>query len=488
MASCRLGTLGLLTLGLLLVSSAHPLAAQPSENATPPDRPNVIVILADDLGYGDLGAYGQRKIRTPHIDRMAEEGTRFTQFYAGSTVCAPSRWSLLNGVHMGHAHVRGNGGPPLRPEDRTITHLFQDAGYATGMFGKWGLGAEGTSGAPQKQGFDAFLGYLRHVDAHDYYPDSLWTLRDGQLVARTLDPGTYSHDLLADEALAFIEAHRDEPFFLYLPFTIPHAELAVPASSKAAYLSEDGTSLLRPDMPFPCCGVIGTYDAQEHPHAAFAGMVSRMDRDVGRILDTLRALGLDDNTVVLLTSDNGPHVEGGADPGFFDSNGPFRGLKRDLYEGGIRVPMIAWGPGTVPANQVSDHVWAMWDLLPTLTGLAGLPDPDARRRDGLSMQEALTGGDPPEHEYLYWEFHHGWVPHYIQAIRQGPWKALRFTEPSGATRLELFNLEADRAETYNVATEHPEVARRLDALIDRARTAPELERFRNPYANRSEDQ
>lgn len=477
---------GVPILVILLAVLAGTVGCQPEQESGAPEapRPNVVLIVADDLGYGDLGTYGQRKIRTPNLDRMAAEGTRFTQFYAGSTVCAPSRWSMLNGVHTGHSYVRGNGGPPLRPTDRTMAELFQNAGYATGMFGKWGLGAEGSSGAPQRQGFDEFLGYLRHVAAHEYYPDSLWALREDQLVKRDLESGTYSHDLFARKALDFIEAHREDPFFLYLPFTIPHAELAVPSSSKQAYMDGEGNSLLRPDAPFPCCGVIGTYDGQEHPHAAFAGMVSRLDRDVGRLLDSLRTLGLVENTVVLFTSDNGPHVEGGADPGFFDSNGPFRGLKRDLYEGGIRVPMIAWGPGTVPAGRVSDHPWAMWDLLPTLVDLAGLSDPKASRRDGLSMTDALTGGNPPHHESLYWEFHHGWARHYVQAVRQGSWKALRFTEPSGTTRLELFNLEQDPAETYDVSDEHPKVARHFDALIDSVRTEPELERFRNPYRNR----
>lgn len=451
-------------------------------SAGQPDRPlNVILIVADDLGYGDLGAYGQRIVRTPHLDRMAREGTRFSQFYAGSTVCAPSRWALMNGVHMGRSYVRGNGAPPLRPEDRTLTELLQEAEYATGMFGKWGLGPEGSSGAPQRQGFDEFTGYLRHVAAHEYYPDSIWTLRGDSLVRRDLASGTYSHDVFAREALRFIETHREEPFFLYLPFTIPHAELAVPDSSMAPYLDEEGRSLLQPDPPFPCCGVIGTYDAQERPHAAFAGMVSRLDRDVGRILDRLDRLDLADRTLVLFTSDNGPHVEGGADPGYFESNGPLRGLKRDLYEGGIRVPMIAWGPDTVPADRVSDHVWAMWDLVPTLADLTGTIDPDSADRDGRVMTEALTGGDPPVHDYLYWEFHHGWARTYVQAIRSGSWKALRFTDPSGRTRVELFDLEDDVGETYDVSDEHPEVTRRLDRLIDRARTEPELEQFRNPY-------
>ena len=443
--------------------------------------PNVIFILADDLGYGDLGSYGQHKIQTPRLDQMAEEGMRFTQFYAGSTVCAPSRWSLMTGTHMGHAYVRGNADSSLRDEDATLPKTMQEAGYATGLFGKWGLGLEDDSGAPHRQGFNEFLGYLEHVHAHSYYTDHLFAIRDSTTQRVEIDTTEYTHDLFAESALEFIEAHQEEPFFLYLPFTIAHAELLVPEEAMQPYLKEDGTSALMPDAPFPCCGVIGTYRGQDRPHAAFAGMVTHLDRDVGRILDKLTELGLDENTVVLFTSDNGPHDEGGADPGFFESNGPLRGLKRDLYEGGIRVPMIAWGPGLVPAGQTSNHVWAMWDVLPTVADLAQVEAPDSI--DGLSMANVLRGeGAQLQHPHLYWEFNNtSWGGHYAQALRQGDWKLLRFREPDGDQWAELYDLSRDASEYNDLAEHYPDVVERLTALMQEVRTTPENPRFEIPY-------
>ena len=456
-------------------------AAQEADSSADGRPPNLIVILADDLGYGDLGAYGQRKIQTPHLDRMAEEGTRFTQFYAGSTVCAPSRWALLTSAHMGHAYVRGNGGISLREADVTVAEVLKEAGYATGVFGKWGLGEPGDTGTPDRQGFDEFLGYLGHRHAHSYYTDHLFAIEDGQTRRVEIDTAAYTPDLFLEAALDFVEAHQDEPFFLYFPSTIPHAELLVPEEAMAPYLREDGTSRLLPDPPFPCCGVIGTYRAQATPHAAFAGMVSRLDRDVGRLLDTLRGLGLGEDTVILFTSDNGPHAEGGADPGFFESNGPLRGLKRDLYEGGIRVPMIAWGPGTVEGGRTSEHVWAMWDVLPTLIDLAGTSPPDGI--DGLSMANVLRGAGPQlQHPYLYWEFNNtSWGGHYAQALRQGDWKLLRFREPEGRRWAELYHLGSDVGEYHDLAEHYPDVVRRLTALMEEARTPAELARFEIPY-------
>ena len=459
-------------------SALRPVQAQPAERP-----PNVILILADDLGYGDLGAYGQRRFETPRLDRMAEEGIRFTDFYAGNTVCAPSRWSILTGAHMGHSYVRGNAGISLRPQDVIIPEVLKTAGYATGMFGKWGLAEGDASGEPHRQGFDAFLGYLGHVHAHRHYTDHLFEIRDGRTVRIDVDTTQFAHELFVDRALDFIDENRDRPFFLYLPFALVHAELAAPEEDIAPFLTENGRSRFLPDAPFPCCGVIGTYRGQPTPHAAFAAMTTRLDRDVGRILDRLAELGIDDDTIVLFTSDNGPHDEGGADPGYFESNGPLRGIKRDLYEGGIRVPMIAWGPGRIPAGQVSDHPWAMWDVLPTVAALAGVEAPDT---DGLPMANLLTGAGPvPTHRYLYWEYVDGWGPDYTQAIRHGDWKLMRVWTPDRHW-VELYDLGRDVGEYHNLADRYPDVVRQLEAGIEEVRTPPEVERFENPYAAASE--
>ncbi|MDE2955698.1 MAG: arylsulfatase [Bacteroidota bacterium] len=430
--------------------------------------PNIVVLLADDLGYGDLGAYGQKKIKTPHLDRMASDGVRFKSFYAGHTVCAPSRVALLTGTDMAHSHTRSNRGPGLREEDVTIAEVLKDAGYATGVFGKWGFGSP-ERGAPDRQGFDEFFGYLGHVHAHSHYTDHLFAIEEGRTVRVEIDTTAYTHDLFMDRALNFIDRHQNEPFFLYLPFALVHAELLVPEDSMEPYQDSTGRSILMPETPFPCCGVIGTYRGQSQPHAAFAGMVGRLDRDVGRIMDQLTALELDRNTIVLFTSDNGPHVEGGADPGFFESNGPLRGLKRDLYEGGIRVPMIAWGPGLLPGGRVSDHPWGSWDLLATVGELSGVEVPVT---NGLSMAGLLTGNGPaPLHRYFYWEFDNTWGQHYVQAIRSGDWKLLRFTEPDLSWD-ELYNLEDDIGEYNDLSAHYPAVVDRLTRLIAEVRTEP----------------
>jgi arylsulfatase A-like enzyme len=452
--------------------------------------PNIVLIVADDLGYGDVGPNGQAKIRTPSLDRMAREGTRFTQFYAGTAVCAPSRSTLMTGQHTGHTPVRGNrdvgpiGNQPLPDSAVTLAELLRARGYVTGIFGKWGLGGPDNEGNPLRQGFDEFYGYLDQARAHYYYPEFLF--RGGERAPLPnrdrphegtpgagwpIEARVYSHDTIASEALSFIERHRSQPFFLYVPFTIPHASLEVPDSALALYRDVQGRSVF-PETPFPGAG----YSPQPTPHAAYAAMVSRMDRDVGRILRKLEELGLAENTIVLFTSDNGPSIEGGSDPEFFDSNGPFRGHKRDLYEGGIREPMIAWAPGRVPAGRVSDQVWAMWDLLPTLASLAGV-DPDALEvpggLDGLDMTAALTGrGEAPQHDFLYWEFHEQGGK---QAVRQGRWKAVRLNAANDpAAPLELYDLEADVGEARDVAAEHPEIVRRMAEIMARAHTPSEL--------------
>lgn len=452
----------------------------PVSSAQTNTPPNIILIMADDLGYGDVGAYGQTKIRTPNLDRMAREGVRFTQFYAGNTVCAPSRDALMTGRHTGHTFVRGNvgwarGDAPLPDADVTIAEALDPAGYTSGVFGKWSLGLYNTTGAPHRQGFDAFLGYEDQTEAHFYYVDQLQTIRDGETVNLPVDSTAYSHDLIVNAALDFVRTHQDNPFFVYLPVTIPHAELIVPESSLQEYLNEDGTSVFVPESQFP-----GNrqYPPLDKPRAIYAAMVTHLDRSVGQVLDLIRELELEGETLVLFTSDNGPHTEGGLeDPEFFDSNGPLRGHKRDFYEGGIRVPMVAWGPGIVPEGTTSDHVWAAWDLLPTLTDLAGVSAPSGI--DGRSMAPLLTGsGTAPEHDYLYWELFRGDQQAFTQAIRRGDWKALRIFSEDGSSATELYNLADDLGETRNLAAEHPDRVAELEALMTEAHEPAELEDFR----------
>ncbi len=467
---------------ILLVLTLLPLLLGcepgPASDANPAEGPpNIVFIMADDLGYGDLGTYGQEMIRTPHLDRMAAGGLRFTQFYAGSTVCAPSRAVLMTGLHTGHVHVRNNvgwqprGDVPLRSEDVTIAEVLKEAGYTTGAFGKWALGLKDTPGAPSRQGFDAFFGYEDQSEAHHYHVATLQQIEDGEVVDVEVDSLAYSHDLIMNEAFEFVRRHRDEPFFLYLPVTIPHADLVVPEASLQEYLDEEGRSLL------PEAGSeIGRSSPQDTPAAAYAAMISHLDRDVGRLIDLLEELGLDGNTIVFFTSDNGPHAEGGHDPEVTDSNGPLRGIKRDLYEGGIRVPMIAWGPGRIPSGEVSDHVWAAWDVLPTVAELAGRPAPTDI--DGISMAGALTGTGPADHHSsLYWEFYPGGKTEFRQAVRAGDWKMLRFRYPDRPSRVELYDLDRDPGETNDLSKSHPETAARLVQAADSLRWPPQLEDF-----------
>ena len=433
-------------------------------------KPNIVYILADDLGYGDLGCYGQKDILTPNIDRLAAEGMRFTQHYAGSTVCAPSRCALMTGLHTGHCHIRGNARVNLRPEDVTVAEVLKGAGYATGLCGKWGLGVEGQEGVPNRQGFDYFYGYLDQGHAHNYYPTFLVRNEERvplpNIVPEPKDSGAgvatgkvaYSHDLIAQEGLDFVRRSAQQPFFLYWALTLPHANNE---AGEAGMEVPDHEGYKDKDWP--------------ENKKNMAAMVSRMDRDVGRLLDLLKELGIDENTLVIFTSDNGPHQEGGNDPDWFDSNGPLRGIKRDLYEGGIRVPHIARWPGHIAPGSTSDHVAAFWDFFPTASAAAGVAPPEGL--DGISYLPALTGGtDQGNHDYLYWEFTEQGGK---QAIRQSDWKAIRLNvaeNPNGP--LELYNLSNDPAEEKNVAAELPDVVAHLSVLMAGARTDSALFPFK----------
>jgi arylsulfatase A-like enzyme len=411
---------------------------------------------------------------------MAREGMRFTQFYAGSPVCAPSRSVLMTGRHTGHTYIRGNlehpdGQEPLPDSVTTIADVLHSAGYVTGAFGKWGLGSVKNEGSPLRHGFDEFFGYYDQRRAHFYYPEFLDRNAErvplpnrvreeprspgaGPAIVR----GRYSHDAIMDEALAFLERNRGRRFFLYLPVTIPHAELQAPEDAYASYVRH-GRSIF-PETPF----AEKHYGAQAMPHATYAAMVSRLDRDVGRILDRLRELRLDRNTLVFFTSDNGPSIEGGSDPAFFRSSGALRGHKRDVYEGGIREPMIVWGPARVPVGRTSDQVWTMWDVLPTLAELTGARVPAGV--DGISMVPVITGrGTQRQHDRLYWEFFEQGTS---QAARMGRWKGVRRPMLTGS--VELYDLETDPNETRDVAREHADVAAQLAGLMDHEHTPSPL--------------
>ena len=450
--------------------------------------PNIVFFLADDLGYAELGCYGQKWIKTPHIDRIAAEGIRFTQHYSGNAVCAPSRCNLMTGKHPGHAYIRSNGNPPERrgkgtaadgyfpgqnpiPDaEVTIAEMLQQKGYATAAIGKWGLGYEGSTGDPNKQGFDLFYGFICQVHAHNHYPRFLW--RNGTKESlpgndRTLTGKTYSQDKFTAVALEFIRENKDGPFFLYMPFAIPHLSIQVPEASLAEYKGKI------PEAEYEHRG----YLKHPFPRAGYAAMVSHMDRDVGKVMALVDELGLDDDTLVMFSSDNGPTFNrlGGSDSAFFVSAGPFRGLKGSLYEGGIRVPMVARWPGKIRPGTVTDHPSAFWDVMPTLADITGTIAPHGI--DGISFAASLLGQPEKQaqHEYLYWEF-----PGYggQQAVRMGDWKALRqgVLRRNNKTplRIELYNLENDSGEKVDVAARHPEVVARLRKIMKEARTTSRL--------------
>jgi len=416
------------------------------------EKPNILFILADDLAYGDLGCYGQRQILTPNLDRLAADGMRFTQAYAGSTVCAPSRCSLMTGLHTGHATVRGNKKPEvgIRSSETTVAALLKQAGYETAIFGKWGLGGPATGSVPNTRGFDHFFGYLDQLHAHNYYPEHLWENQNEFFLTENWfdQRKQYAPDLFTRRALDFLERLRQNPFFLYLTYTIPHAD------NELARLKGNGMEV--PDS--------SAYANRGWPEVErdFAAMISRMDGDIGKILDQLKRSGQDRNTIIFFASDNGPHKEGGHDPDFFQSRGPLRGIKRDLYEGGIRVPFLARWPGRISAGVASDQVIAFWDFLPTAAELVGVQSPLGL--DGASFLPTLMGKMQPAHTPLYWEFHEG---RFAQAIRMGDWKGVRLNP---GQPIELYNLKTDIGERNNIASQQPEVVQKIDSLMKSSRT------------------
>ncbi len=434
------------------------------------NRPNVIFILADDLGYGDLGCYGQKLIATPNIDALAAKGIRFTNFYAGTSVCAPSRAALLTGKHTGHTVVRGNreikpeGQFPLPDSSYTMAEMFQKAGYATGGFGKWGLGYPGSEGVPYKQGFDQFYGYNCQRQSHNFFPDHLWDNDKRVELTNTItNQEQYAADLIQQKALGFIETHKKSPFFLYLAYTLPHAALQLPPNDKIfeAYMKK----FKEQPRPLPATAWNGEgYQPQAYPHAAYAAMVTKLDAYVGEVMGKLKALGLDKNTLVIFTSDNGPHREGGNEPDFFNSNGGFRGIKRALYEGGIRSPMIAFWPAVIKAGRSSDFAGASWDFMPTFAEL--INQPQSSQMDGVSILPTLTSkGKQQEHPFLYWEFHEEGGR---QAVRMENWKGVRqnvIKDPNSP--IELYDLNQDPGETKNVAAEHKDVVERIKTIMQR---------------------
>jgi arylsulfatase A-like enzyme len=433
-------------------------------------KPNIIFILADDLGYGELGSYGQKLIQTPNIDRLAAEGMRFTQFYAGSTVCAPSRSVLMTGQHLGHTTVRGNAGKnmdaqSLKPGDVTVARVLQQGGYATAWVGKWGLGEENSTGEPRKQGFDYYFGFLSQTHAHNHYPDFLW--RSGEKVSLPNDlvkvgdvPGAgyatkriaYAGDLFAREARDFVERNKAKPFFLFYAATTPHA------NNERSRVLGDGNEV--PDL-----GIYADRPWNESTKA-HAAMVTRFDRDVGELMAHVKRLGLDERTLVIFSSDNGPHREGGPnyDPAFFNVSGPLSGLKRSLTDGGIRVPFIARWPGKIKPGSESAHVGYFGDMMATWTEVAGLKPP--AKIDGISIVPTLLGkGSQQKHEFLYWEFYEQGVSQAV--LIEGRWKAIRLKSPSAP--IQLFDLTTDIAEKTDVAAKNPALVARATGLMKTAR-------------------
>jgi arylsulfatase A-like enzyme len=446
--------------GLAVTSMALPgcgVTSKLSKNESDAKKPNIIFIIVDDMGWTDLGCYGSRQIKTQNIDRMAAEGVRFTQAYSGCTVCAPARSVLMTGLHMGHTSVRGNtGGIPLQNEDVTVAEVLKRAGYATGGFGKWGLGDVGTTGVPEKHGFDEFFGYYHQVHAHDYWTNYLW--RNSQKMPMTGEQGSaerYTHNRIFEHTMKFIRWNKDRPFFCYSPWTPPHGKYQIPESDPAWQMYKDKS--------WP-------RDAK-----VVAAMDTMIDRQVGELLDLLRELEIDERTIVFFCSDNGAAKRF---DGVLDSSGPLRGFKRSMYEGGIRVPLIARWPGRTKAGTVSEHLCYFADMMPTFADLAGALQYMPADVDGLSIVPTLTGraDEQKQHEFLYWEWQRfNWgkrknVPDgLMQAVRMGNWKAVRH---KSNMPFELYDLSGDIGEKNNVAGEHPEIVAKIEAYVVRGRVEP----------------
>ena len=451
-----------------------PIANNQAKNTL--SKPNIIYILADDLGYGDLSILGQKHFKTPNIDKLANEGMLFTQHYAGSSVCAPSRSSLMTGLHTGNTFIRGNkevrpeGQFPLPENTYSLPNALQKEGYVTGAFGKWGLGFPGSSGDPLRQGFDTFYGYNCQRLGHHYYPYHLWD-NDKKIMLEGNSgkkKEQYAPHLIHEKALNFIDKNKDKPFFLYYPTIIPHAELAAPEAYMEQFIEK-----FAPEKPYK--GLDdgekyrdGNYESQTNPHAAFAAMVSLLDAQVGEIVQKIKDLGLEKNTIIIFTSDNGAHKEGGADPVFFNSSAGFRGYKRDLFEGGIHVPMIVKWKGKIKENSSSNHVSAFWDVFPTFLEIVQ-KEPE-NNLDGISFLPTLLGAkNQKKHDYLYWEFHELGGR---QAIRKDNWKLVKYNVKKTPTYF-LFDLNKDPFEKNNLSDEFPEKRIELTKILENARTTSE---------------
>jgi arylsulfatase A-like enzyme len=504
----------MITAALVFVLAGHAWASEPTNSD--PDRPNIIYILADDLGYGELGIYGQEKIETPHLDELARSGMKFTDHYSGSPVCAPARYMLMTGRHSGNAYIRANeewaqrgdiwnyeemaanpaleGQWPIPESTITIGKVLQDAGYVTGAIGKWGLGAPFSVGEPNNQGFDFFFGYNGQRQAHTYYPVYLWrndkrVALSNQLVsphqdlpedADPYDPESYSifHDqpdysaeLMGVEMLKFIDENKDNPFFLYYPTTIPHAAVQAPQRWIDYYHEKFGD-----EEPY----TTGTYVPVRYPRATYAAMISYLDEQIGEMIDKLKELDIYDNTLIMFSSDNGPQHCCGVDPEYFDSAAPFQTasgrVKGHVYEGGIRVPMLAAWPGVIQPESTTDHISAFWDIMPTISDIIGAEPPDDI--DGISFLPILMGDEEnqEQHEFLYWEYPRSGGQ---QAVRMGNWKAVRSAIISeGSLEIELYNLDEDIREENNVADQNPDIVEQMERIMEQARTVPELPMFR----------
>ncbi len=443
-----------------------------ADRASAAQKPNLIWIMADDLGYADLGCYGQKVIQTPHLDRMAREGMRFTHFYAGATVCAPSRSVLMTGQHHGHTRVRGNAGPTnpvaqaLREGDITVARMLKDAGYRTALIGKWGLGDVGAaeSGLPKKQGFDRFFGYLNQVHAHNHFPDYLWDGDSRRALPNVVTPvgeagggyateaRVFADDLFANEAVKFVTENKDRPFFLYWSMVVPHA-------------NNERTRVLKDGAHVPDYGPYADRD-WPNPDKGQAAMITRLDGYVGRMLAELQRLGIAENTLVVFTSDNGPHNESNHDLKRFEPSGPLTGIKRSLTDGGIRVPFIAWWPGKVKAGAESAHAAYFGDWMATAAALSGATPP--ANIDSISFAPTLLGDAAAQkkHEFLYWEFHEGGFKQ--AALYDERWKGIRTGGPDAP--VALYDQQNDIAEKTNVAAQHPEIAEKIGAYLKTART------------------